>query len=129
MKSVFWLGSSLSDIRNFPKDVRQEIGFCLDAAQRGSKALNVTPLVGFKGSTVLEVIANGDGDTYRAVYTVRFDDAVYVLHAFQKKSKTGIKTPQKEITLVKNRLKAAELHYKALQQAQAAERKNVGTDG
>ncbi|GAA0603393.1 type II toxin-antitoxin system RelE/ParE family toxin [Paenochrobactrum glaciei] len=128
MKDVFWMGATLEEVRDFPIEVRQEIGFSLHLAQEGRKAVNVTPLVGFGGASVLEVISNGDGGTYRAVYTIRFSDAVYVLHAFQKKSKRGIATPKKEINLIKERLKAAEQHYIQLQKV-ALEKQNVGTDG
>ncbi|MCI0998973.1 type II toxin-antitoxin system RelE/ParE family toxin [Ochrobactrum sp. C6C9] len=129
MKDIYWLGSTLKDIRDFPPEVRQEVGFSLHMAQNGDKALNVTPLVGFGGASVLEVISNGEGGTFRAVYTVRFGDAVYVLHAFQKKSKRGIATPKKELNLIKERLKAAEEHYLQLQRVGSSEKKNVGTDG
>ena len=122
------MGATLEEVRDFPIEVRQEIGFSLHLAQEGRKAVNVTPLVGFGGASVLEVISNGDGGTYRAVYTIRFSDAVYVLHAFQKKSKRGIATPKKEINLIKERLKAAEQHYIQLQKV-ALEKQNVGTDG
>ena len=91
--------------------------------------MNAMPLVGFGGASVLEVIANGDGATYRAVYTVKFGDIIYVLHAFQKKSKSGISTPKKEIDLVKERLKAAQDHYSKLQTQKATESKNVKEKG
>ncbi len=84
----------------------------LDVAQQGEKHESTKPLQGFGGAGVLEVIDDFDGDTYRAVYTVKFKGVVYVLHAFQKKSKKGIATPKEEIDLVKKRLKAAEEHYK-----------------
>lgn len=78
----------------------------------GGKHLDAKPLKGFKGASVLEVVENFDGNTYRAVYTVRFAGAVYALHVFQKKSKKGIKTPEPDINLVKSRLKNAEKHYR-----------------
>ncbi len=84
------------------------MGYALDAAQLGVKHPDAKPLAGFGGAGILEVVDDFAGDTYRAVYTVRFSGAVYVLHAFQKKSKRGIKTPQKELDLVKERLKRAE---------------------
>jgi phage-related protein len=108
MKPTHFVGSSLDDLRNFPADVRQEVGFALEQAQQGEKSLHATPLVGFKGAGVLEIVSNSDGNTYRAVYTVRLSEAVFVLHCFQKKSKSGIATPAKHMDLVRSRLKAAE---------------------
>lgn len=84
------------------------MGFALHAAQTGGKHLDAKPLKGFKGAGVLEVVEQHDGNAYRAVYTVRFAHSVYVLHAFQKKSKKGIATPKSEIDLVKERLRRAE---------------------
>jgi phage-related protein len=110
-KQLFWLASSLEDLRGFPDEVKHTMGFALHNAQAGGKHPDAKPLKGFAGAGVLEIVEDHDGDTYRAVYTVRFADAVYVLHAFQKKSKTGIKTPSKEIQLVKDRLKRAEEHH------------------
>jgi phage-related protein len=114
MKKIFWLSSTLADLRTFPEDVRQEIGYCLHLAQCDDKALNAVPMVGFGSSKVLEVAVNHDGNTFRAVYTVRLSDAVYVLHVFQKKSVRGSKTPQPDMKLIKIRLRAAEEHSKAL---------------
>lgn len=88
------------------------MGFALYLAQTGGKHANAKPLKGFGGAGVLEIVDDHDGDTYRAVYTVKFADAVYVLHAFQKKSKTGVKTPPADIEKMKRRLKAAEEDYK-----------------
>ena len=110
-KPIFWVGSSLEDLRSFPDGVKSVMGFALHVAQMGGKHPSAKPLKGFAGAGVLEVAEDHAGDTYRAVYTVRFVSAVYVLHAFQKKSKSGIKTPPKEIELVKDRLKRAEGHY------------------
>jgi phage-related protein len=112
-KPVEWIGSSLKDLRAFPEVVRETMGFALYLAQIGDKHVAAKPLKGFTGAGVLEVVEDFDGDTFRAVYTVRFASAVYVLHVFQKKSKTGIKTPKSEIDLVRRRLKVAEeLHRK-----------------
>jgi phage-related protein len=111
---VEWIGSSRKDLREFPEDVQDLMGYALFLAQAGGKHEDAKPLKGstaFRGAGVLEVVDDYDGDTYRAVYTVRFAGVVYVLHAFQKKSKTGIETPQHEIDKVKRRLKAAEEHY------------------
>jgi phage-related protein len=129
VKTVYWLGSSRDVIRQFPKEIRLEVGFALESAQLGGKAINVVPLVGFCGAGVLEVIADGEGGTYRTVYTVRFRDAVYVLHAFQKKSKKGIATPRHEISLVKQRLKAAQEHYEREFGKKESEKKNVRNPG
>lgn len=129
MKDAYFLGSSLSEIRSFPKDVRQEIGFAIETAQLGGKAINVVPLVGFKGAGVLEVISDCDGDTFRAVYTVRFRETVYVLHAFKKKSTRGIATPRKEMNLVRSRLRDAQAHYENEKENRLPEQKNVRTKG
>lgn len=106
-KPVRWIGSSRDDVRAFPEPVRLRVGGALWEAQLGRKAPWARPLRGFGGAGVLEVVDDHDGDTYRAVYTVRFAGAVYVLHAFQKKSKTGIATPHHEIALIEQRLKRA----------------------
>lgn len=111
MKPLHWVGSSRDKLREFPEDVRREVGFSLEIAQRGGKALNAVPLIGFGNARVLEIISDDDGDTFRAVYTVRFRDAVYVLHVFKKKSKSGISTPKSDMALVRSRLKDAERHY------------------
>lgn len=85
-----------------------QFGYALFLAQQGDKSDSAKPLKGFGGAGVLELVENHEGDTYRAVYTVRFEDAVYVLHCFQKKSKSGIATPKQDIDLIKSRLKAVE---------------------
>jgi len=113
MKKLNFVGSSREDLKEFPEDVRQDIGFALHQAQCGAKATIAMPLKGFGGAGVLEVKENCDGDTYRAVYTVKFRDVIYVLHCFQKKSKSGIKTPQHDIDLIKRRLRVAEEDYRA----------------
>lgn len=106
-KPVRWIGSSRDDLRAFPEGVRLRVGGALWEAQLGGKAAWAKPLRGFGGAGVLEVVDDHDGDTYRAVYTVRFAGVVYVLHAFQKKSKRGIATPKHEIALIEQRLKRA----------------------
>ncbi|MBF0480029.1 MAG: type II toxin-antitoxin system RelE/ParE family toxin [Candidatus Omnitrophica bacterium] len=111
MKKINFVGSSRDDLKEFPEDVRQDIGFALYQAQCGRKSTNAKPLKGFGGAGVLEIRENHDGDTYRAVYTVKFRDALYVLHCFQKKSKSGIKTSGQDIELIKRRLKLAEEDY------------------
>lgn len=110
MKQIFFLGSSKNEICNFPEGVRKEIGFALYLAQSGEKSLAAVPLTGFGNAMVPEIIVDYMGDTYRSVYTVRFEKAVYVLHAFKKKSKRGVSTPKHEMDLVRQRLKAAEAH-------------------
>jgi phage-related protein len=102
------MGSSRKDLRAMPKAVRYVFAFALLMAERGLKHPDAKPLRGFGGAGVLEVVEDHDGNTFRAVYTVRFEEAVYVLHCFQKKSKTGAKTPQQDIDLIKQRLKDAE---------------------
>lgn len=109
-KPLVWVGDSLETVRSFPAEVKDEVGIALLHAQFGGKHEKAKPLRNF-GSGVLEVVSDHRGDTYRAVYTVRLAGRVYVLHAFQKKSKSGIATPKAEIDLVKQRLKRAiELH-------------------
>lgn len=110
-KPIFWLASTRKDIREFPKQVRQTFGQALFDAQMGYKHPDAKPLRGFGGGGVLEVIEDHEGNTYRAVYTVKFAGAVYVLHAFQKKSKRGSKTGPRDIAKIKTRLKEAERHY------------------
>ena len=112
-KPVVWLGNSLDELRKFPDDARDEMGYALYLAQMGDKHANSKPLKGFKGAGVLEIVDNFDGDTYRTVYTVKLVGVVYVLHAFQKKSKKGIATPPKDIELIKKRLKLAIETHKA----------------
>lgn len=110
-KPIIWIGSSRQDLRDFPESVRSAVGFALYRAQQGKKHDRTKPLKGFDGAGVLEVVEDDNGDTYRAVYTVKFAGIVYVLHAFQKKSKQGIKTPQSDINLIKQRLKRAKADY------------------
>lgn len=111
LKPVEWVGSSLEDLREFPEEVQQVMGYALYLAQGDGKHSSAKPLKGFKGAGVLEVVEDFDGDTYRAVYTVRLEGVVYVLHAFQKKSKHGIATPKQDIALIEARLKRAKEHH------------------
>ncbi len=106
LKPVVWLGDSLRELRRFPAAVQDEMGYAIYLAQRGDKHVSAKPLKGL-GAGVLEVVSNHRGDTFRSVYTLRFADRVFVLHAFQKKSKSGIATPKPEIELIKQRLKQA----------------------
>ena len=110
-RPVEWIGSSKADLKTFPESVRRVVGYALYQAQVGLRHRDVKPLRGL-GSNVLEMVSRHDGDAFRAVYTVRFRSAVYVLHAFQKKAKQGIATPKPEIDLIRRRLRAAEQHYR-----------------
>ena len=107
-KPVRWIGSSRRDLRALPESVRSRIGYALYVAQRGGKHRDATPLNGCGGASVVEIVADFDGDTFRAVYTVRLAGVVYVLHVFQKKSKAGRATPKPEMALIKQRLREAE---------------------
>ena len=107
-KQLVWVGSSRRDLREFPPAVRRTFGIALFAAQLGETPPDAKPLRGFGGAGVLELIEDHRGDTYRAVYTVRFATRIYVLHAFQKKSKRGIATPKRDLELIRERLKWAE---------------------
>lgn len=110
-KPLFWIGAARKDYGGFPGDVQDRVGFALYRAQLGEKHEDAKPLKGFGGAGVLEVVTSHDGNAFRTVYTVRFANAVYVLHAFQKKSKAGATTPVQEIDLVRHRLKMAQEHY------------------
>jgi phage-related protein len=110
-KPVEWIASSLDDLKDFPEEVQQAVGYALYRAQCGEKHPNSKPLKGFRGASVLEVVQDFDSDTYRAVYTIRFEEALYVLHVFQKKSKRRIETPKQDIELIETRLKRAKEHY------------------
>jgi phage-related protein len=109
-KTLEWSGSSKRDLMSFPEEARRAVGYALGVAQMGAKHPNAKPWKG-EGSGVLEVVESSDGNAYRAVYTVRFSMAVYVLHCFQKKSPSGIRTAKTDIDLVHQRLKAAQQHY------------------
>lgn len=110
-RSLVWVGSSRRDLRALPREAKREIGLALYAAQQGETDPAAKPLKGFGGASVLEIVARDEGGTWRAVYTVRYEEAIYVLHVFQKKSKHGIATPKEEIELIKRRLaEAARLH-------------------
>ena len=111
LNPVMFVGSSRKDIQEFPEDVKDDVGYALYEAQNGRRPAAAKPLRGFGGAGVLEIIENCSGNTYRAVYTVSFADVIYVLHCFQKKSKSGVKTPRQDMELIKRRLKAAEQDY------------------
>lgn len=104
MKTLTWLADSRSNVKSFPAGVQDDIGYALYAAQLGAKSAKAKPLHGLGGG-VMEIAAYDESGTYRAVYTVSIGDAIYVIHAFQKKSKAGIATPESEIELVRQRLK------------------------
>ena len=106
LKPVIWLGDSLRALKTFPAVVQDEMGYALYLAQRGDKHVSAKPLKGL-GSGVLEVVSDHRGDTFRSVYTVRLADRVFVLHAFQKKSKSRIATPKPDVELIRQRLKQA----------------------
>ncbi|HEY3780573.1 MAG TPA: type II toxin-antitoxin system RelE/ParE family toxin [Fimbriimonadaceae bacterium] len=112
LKTVAWIASSYKDLKSFPLEVQRETGYALFRAQEGRKHPDAKPLRGFGGAGVLELVENYDGDTYRAVYKVSFAEVVYVLHCFQKKSKSGISTPKQDLDLIKSRLKVAEQEHK-----------------
>ncbi len=117
LKPVVWVGASLRDLKALPDAVQTGIGRSLKLAQQGDKPTSAKPLSGFGGASVLEIKDNYDGDTFRAVYTVRFAERLYVLHVFQKKSRQGIQTSNQDIALIRIRLKAAEeLHQDWLSQ-------------
>jgi phage-related protein len=107
-RPVVWVGSSRRDLRGFPREVRRELGQALYTAQQGDTDPSAKPLKGFGGGSVLEIVVDQQGGTWRAVYTVRYREAIYVLHAFQKKSKRGSATPKKDIDLIHRRLAEAE---------------------
>ncbi len=111
LKPVEWIGSSLNDLKEFPEEVQQVVGYALYLAQCGEKHENVKPLKGFKGAGMLEIVEDFDSNTYRAVYTVKLADVIYVLHTFQKKSKRGISTPKQDIELIEARLKRAKEYH------------------
>jgi phage-related protein len=113
-KPVIWIGSSKKDLMALPIEVRKFFGHALDFAQHGEQHEAAKVLKGFGGAGVLELVENDTGGTYRAVYTVKFGEAVFVLHCFQKKSKQGITTPKEDMEIIRARLKVAEVLAKEL---------------
>lgn len=111
-KPIFWVASSKKDLGNLPEEVQDVFGYALHLAQIGRKHEDAKPLKGFGSAGILEVVEDFRGGTYRAAYTVKFGDAVYVLHCFQKKSVRGAETPKPDMDLIRERLKAAEAHAK-----------------
>jgi phage-related protein len=106
VKQLIWVGSTLKDLKEFTAEVKDEIGFALHQVQEGKTPQHAKPLKGF-GSGVMEIVCDFNTNTFRAVYTVQISETVYVLHVFQKKLTTGIKTSQKDLRLIMQRLKLA----------------------
>src|SRR5262249_43924104 len=115
MKPVIWIGSSREDLRGMPQQVRRDVGQALDTAQQGETDPAAKPLKGFGGVRVMEIVERYRTDTYRAVYTAHFAEAIYVLHVFQKKSKHGIATPKPDMDLIRRRYAEAERRHKERQ--------------
>jgi phage-related protein len=107
LKPVRWLGDSRRVVRTFPEDVKDDMGVALLTAQRGGKHADAKPLKGFGGAGILEIVEDHEGDTYRAVYSIKFKNRVYVLHCFQKKSKRGRETSRHDLDVIRNRLQWA----------------------
>ena len=119
LKPLEWIGSSKKDLRALPDEVMDVFGYALHLAQAGGKHLQAKPLHGFGSAGVLEVVEDWRGNAYRAVYTVRFEERVFVLHVFQKKSKTGIETPKPDRDLIRKRLQLAARRAQELNDEQA----------
>ncbi len=112
LKPLYWVSSSKKDLMSLPELVRDVFGYALHLSQDGKKHAQAKPLKGFGGAGVLEVVEDHLGNAYRAVYTVKLADGVYVLHCFQKKSPSGIATPKPDMDLIHERLKVAQEHAK-----------------
>lgn len=110
-RPLFWVASARKDLGTFPAAAQREVGYALYLSQIGARHVSAKALKGFGDAGVLEIVTSVEGDTYRTVYTVRFSMAVYVLHAFQKKSKAGVTTPRHDIELVRTRLRDAKAHH------------------
>ena len=110
IKPLYWVGTSKKDLLTLPENVVDVFGFALHLAQTGKKHFQAKPLRGFGGAGVIEIAEEHKGDTYRAIYTVKFAKRVYVLHCFQKKSKRGTQTPKPDIQLIRERLRIAKQH-------------------
>jgi phage-related protein len=119
MKDLLWLGSSKRDLLTFPEEVIDEVGHALYEVQIGRKPASAKPFKGFGGASVLEIVEDFDKDTYRAVYAVEFEEAVYVLHCFKKKSKSGISTPKQDVDLIEQRYKKAEEEHREWRRKQS----------
>jgi phage-related protein len=114
-RPIVWVGSSKEDLKSFPEEVRGQIGYALAVAQEGGEHPDAKPLKVFVGADLFEVVEDFDGDSYRAIYTVQFEEAIYVLHAFHERSKSGSGISQREVTQISERLKRAEeLHVQRI---------------
>lgn len=111
VKKLIWLGSTLDDLKLFPEEIQDEVGYALHCAQMGETHQSAKLFRGY-GSGIYEIVSNFNTDAYRAVYIVNLDDCLYVIHAFQKKSKSGIKTPKTELNIIETRLKLLKSHLK-----------------
>ena len=118
-KPLEWIANSYKDLMALPPDVRRRFGFALSLAQMGDQDDSAKVLKGFDGAGVLQVVEDDAGGTYRAVYTIKFVEAVFVLHCFQKKSKTRIATPKADMDIIRARLKVAETMAQELRSAKA----------
>lgn len=114
LKPLLWVGSSKDDLLEFPEEIRSSFGYGLYLAQMGEHSIHSKVLKGFGGAGVLEIKESDASGTFRVVYTIKMPKCVFVLHAFQKKSKQGIKTPKQEMDLIEKRLKEAQTRYKEL---------------
>jgi phage-related protein len=112
LKSLIWMGSSKEDLLEFPDEVKKTMGYALHLAQSGDKHPHAKVLKGFGNAGIIEIVDSDPSGTYRVVYTVKIAEYIFVLHSFQKKSKQGIKTTQKDINLIEKRLRAAQDMYK-----------------
>ena len=119
LRPVVWVGPARRELRSLPEEVQQRMGYALYRVQTGERPRNAKPLKGFGGAGVVELIEYQEGSTYRAVYTVRFAEAVYVLHAFQKKATRGIATPKHTIELIRERLREAEARHAEISRQEA----------
>ena len=117
-KPIKWIGSAKRDLDAMPEDVKDVFGHAIDLAQAGGRHQDAKAMTGFGSAGVLEVVEDFRGDTFRAVYTLKFAGWVYVVHCFQKKSKSGIKTPKEDLALINARLKAAKQDYEDWQTKQ-----------
>lgn len=116
MKKIIWIGSSYEDLQEFPQPVRSAVGYALFFAQTGKRHPHTKIFSGMGNASVIEIKENDVSGTYRLIYTVEIEEHVFVLHAFQKKSKSGIATPKQELNMIKNRLKEAKALYKKLKE-------------
>ncbi|CAN5640858.1 type II toxin-antitoxin system RelE/ParE family toxin [soil metagenome] len=124
LKPIAWMGSSKRDLGEFPAEVEDDVGYNLFEAQEGKMPRDAKVLRGFGGANVLEIVSNFDTDTFRAVYTIEYEEAIYVLHCFQKKSRRGSETPQQDRDMIERRVKTArEEHDIWLKQKPESKRK------